>query len=100
MYDAATLAAEVAKRWPADVSFVEVRSHLEMGAERRWPDPAIERDTPCLPGLYSVEEMIGGVFHETSPIAIPMVRGYEGGDGILGCAAGGGPAGRLAFPAC
>jgi hypothetical protein len=68
--DAATIPAEVVKRWPIEVTFEETRAHLGVETQRQWSDLAIERETPCLPGLYSVVALLGQALHRAWPIAI------------------------------
>jgi hypothetical protein len=36
------------------VTFAEVRRHLGVETQRQWSDPAIERTTPALLGLFSL----------------------------------------------
>src|SRR6266566_8788071 len=42
------------KRWSLEVTFEESRAHLGLETQRQWSDPAIERSTPLLFGLYSL----------------------------------------------
>jgi len=58
------------------VTFEEARAHLGVETQRQWSDLAIERQTPCLLGLYSLVTLIGDVFHRRSPIAIRMASWY------------------------
>lgn len=74
--EAATIAAEFVRRWPIEVSFEEARAHLGVETQRQWSDRAIERETPCLLGLYSVVALIGEVLHRASPIAIRTASWY------------------------
>ena len=74
--EAATIAAEFVKRWPIEVTFEEARAHLGVETQRQWSDLAIERETPCLLGLYSVVALIGEVLHRASPIAIRTASWY------------------------
>lgn len=41
-------------RWQVEVTFAEMRAHLGMETQRQWSEPAIERTTPVLFGLFSV----------------------------------------------
>ena len=41
-------------RWPVEVTFHEVRTHLGVETQRQWPDLAILRTTPALLGLFSL----------------------------------------------
>lgn len=51
------------KRWPIEVTFEETRAHLGVETQRQWSDRAIERETPCLLGLYSVVALLGEALH-------------------------------------
>jgi len=42
------------KRWPMEVTFHEVRTHLGVETQRQWSDLAILRTTPALLGLFSL----------------------------------------------
>jgi hypothetical protein len=74
--DAAAIPAEVIKRWPIEVTFEESRAHLGVETQRQWSDLAIERQTPCLLGLYSVVALLGHALHRASPIAIRAAAWY------------------------
>ena len=96
--EAATIPVEVVKRWPIEVTFEESRDHLGVETQRQWSDRAIERETPCLLGLYSVVADAGrcpprGVA-DHDPVG-DLVS--EGGSDVRGCA-GCGPARMLGFP--
>jgi hypothetical protein len=43
-----------AMRWAVEVSFEETRRHLGVETQRQWSDPAIQRTTPLLLGLFSL----------------------------------------------
>ncbi len=73
---AASIPAEVVKRWPIEVTFEEARAHLGVETQRQWSDLAIERETPCLRGLYSVVALLGEALHRASPIAIRAAAWY------------------------
>jgi DDE superfamily endonuclease len=72
----AAIPAEFVKRWPIEVTFEEARAHLGVETQRQWSDLAIERQTPCLLGLYSLMALIGRALHESSPIAIRTAAWY------------------------
>jgi hypothetical protein len=74
--EAATIPAEVVKRWPIEVTFEETRAHLGVETQRRWSDLAIERETPCILGMYSVVALLGDALHKASPIAIRAAAWY------------------------
>jgi hypothetical protein len=72
----AAIPAEFVKRWSIEVTFEEARAHLGVETQRQWSDLAIERQTPCLLGLYSLVALIGRALHESSPIAIRTAAWY------------------------
>jgi DDE superfamily endonuclease len=72
----AEIPAEVVKRRPIEVTFEETRAHLGVETQRQWSDLAIERETPCLFGLYSLVALIGQALHQRSPIAIRTAAWY------------------------
>jgi hypothetical protein len=41
-------------RWQLEVTFQETRAHLGLETQRQWSDPAIQRTTPALLGLFSL----------------------------------------------
>lgn len=41
-------------RWPIEVTFEEVRTHLGMESQRQWSDKAIERETPSILASFSI----------------------------------------------
>ena len=41
------------QRWPVEVTFQEVRTHLGVETQRQWSAAAIARTTPVLLGLFS-----------------------------------------------
>jgi hypothetical protein len=73
---AASIVAEFVKRWPIEVTFEEARAHLGVETQRQWSDLAIERETPCLLGLYSVVALLGDALHKASPITIRATAWY------------------------
>ena len=72
----ASIPAEVVKRWPIEVTFEESRAHLGVETQRQWSDLAIERETPCLLGLYSLVALIGQALHQESPIPARTAAWY------------------------
>src|SRR4051794_1438499 len=65
-----------AKRWSVEVTFEESRAHLGIETQRQWSDRSIERETPCLLGLYSVVALLGEALHKASPIVIRVAAWY------------------------
>lgn len=51
------------RRWPMEVTFQEVRTHLGMDGQRQWNDKAIARTTPCLLGLFSLVTLMANQIH-------------------------------------
>ena len=45
-------------RWQLEVTFEEVRAHLGVETQRQWSDPAIQRTTPALFGLFSLVALL------------------------------------------
>lgn len=45
-------------RWPVEVTFQEVRTHLGVETQRQWSDQAIARTTPALLALYSLVTLL------------------------------------------
>ena len=74
--EAAAIPAEVVKRWPIEVTFEESRAHLGVETRRQGSDRAIERETPCLLGLYSAVARMGDNLHRASPIAVRAAAWY------------------------
>jgi hypothetical protein len=74
--EAASIPAEVVKRWPIEVTFEEARAHLGVETQRQWSDRAIERETPSLFGLYSLVALIGRSLQAASPVAIRTAAWY------------------------
>jgi len=60
----------VVMRWSVESTFEEARAHLGMETQRQWSDPAIQRTTPILLGLFSVVTWI--TFQLTQHEAIPI----------------------------
>jgi hypothetical protein len=56
--DPTWVVAQFAKRWTIEVTFEESRAHLGIETQRQWSDRSIERETPCLLGLYSVVALL------------------------------------------
>jgi hypothetical protein len=78
--DAASIVAGFVKRWPIEVTFEETRAHLGVETQRQWSDTAIEREMPCLLGLYSVVALLGEALHRASPITIRAAAWYAKGE--------------------
>ncbi len=59
------------RRWSIEVTFAEVRRHLGVETQRQWSDPAIDRTTPILLGLFSVITLWANQLYSSHA---PMVR--------------------------
>jgi hypothetical protein len=68
--------AEFIKRWPIETTFEESRAHLGIETQRQWSDLAIERETPCLFGLYSLVALLGQTLNQEHPVPIRMAAWY------------------------
>lgn len=73
---AASIVAEVIRRWPIATTFAEARAHLGIETQRQWSDRAITRETPCLFGVYSLVVVFGQALHQDHPIAIRTAAWY------------------------
>ncbi len=62
--------------WNIEVTFEESRAHLGVESQRQWSDLAIQRETPCLLGLYSLVVTFGRALHEELPIAVRTASWY------------------------
>jgi hypothetical protein len=74
---AEAIAAEFLKRWPIETTFEESRAHLGIETQRQWSDAAIERETPCLLGLYSVIALLGHGLSEAGTLPIRATAWYR-----------------------
>jgi hypothetical protein len=74
---AEAIAAEFLKRWPIETTFEESRAHLGIETQRQWSDAAIERETPCLFGLYSVIALLGRGLCEDGALPIRATAWYR-----------------------
>ena len=74
---AEAIVAEFLKRWPIETTFEESRAHLGIETQRPWSDAAIERETPCLFGLYSVIALLGHALREGSSLPARATAWYR-----------------------
>jgi DDE superfamily endonuclease len=65
------------KRWSLEVTFEEGRAHLGIETQRQWSDPAIERSTPLLFGLYSLVTLFGQALHPNGQIPVAQAAWYR-----------------------
>ena len=73
---AAELVEDFVKRWPIEVTYEESRAHLGVETQRQWSDLAIERSTPCLLGLYSLDTLLGHALHPDGKIPLQQAAWY------------------------
>lgn len=57
-------------RWPVDVTFHDVRTHLGVDTQRHWSDLAMVRTTPALFGLFSLVTLCAFHFLDGQPFPI------------------------------
>jgi len=74
---AEAIVAEFLKRWPIETTFEECRAHLGLETQRQWSDAAIERETPCLLGLYPVVALMGHARGAGSSLPIRAAAWYR-----------------------
>jgi hypothetical protein len=74
---AEAVVAEFLKRWPIETTFEESRAHLGIETQRQWSDLAIERETPCLLGLYSVVALLAHALHTDGEVPIRATAWYR-----------------------
>jgi DDE superfamily endonuclease len=74
---AEAIVAEFLKRWPIETTFEESRAHLGIETQRQWSDAAIERETPCLFGLYSVIALLGQALSQGSSLPVRATSWYR-----------------------
>lgn len=59
------------------MTFEEGRAHLGIETQRQWSDPAIERSTPLLFGLYSLVTLFGDALHPDGQISLAQAAWYR-----------------------
>jgi hypothetical protein len=72
----ATIIERFLKRWTIETTFEESRAHLGIETQRQWSDLAIERETPCLLGLYSVVTLIGAELTKEGQVLVQQTSWY------------------------
>ena len=73
---AASILAEVIRRWPLATAFEEARAHLGIETQRQGSDLAIVRETPCWFGLYSLVTLFGRALHQEHSLTIRTAAWY------------------------
>lgn len=75
--EAEAIVAEFLKRWPIEATFEESRAQLGVETQRQWSDLAIERETPCLLGLYSVVALLTRALHPDAAVPVRSTAWYR-----------------------
>ena len=63
-------------RWPMEVTFHEVRTHLGVETQRQWSDLAIVRTTPALLGLFSLVTLFAHHFLDGQAFPVRQAAWY------------------------
>jgi DDE superfamily endonuclease len=63
-------------RWPVEVTFHEVRTHLGVETQRHWSDLAILRTTPALLGLFSLVTIFAQQLLDEHPFPVRQAAWY------------------------
>jgi hypothetical protein len=64
-------------RWQIEVTFQEVRRHLELETQRQWLDLAVRRTTPALLGLFSVVTLFAHLRRRQAAVTFRRVAWYH-----------------------
>jgi len=72
-----SIVTDFMKRWSAEVTFEESRTHLGIETQRQWSDLAIERTTPCLFGLYSLIALLGHHLYPDGNVPLQQTTWYR-----------------------
>jgi hypothetical protein len=73
---APSIIADFVNRWPLEVTFEEVRTHLGLETQRQWTDLAIERTTPALLGLFSLIVVLAQALYPTGVLPLAQAAWY------------------------
>jgi hypothetical protein len=65
------------KHWALEVTFEESRAHLGVETQRQWSDPAIERSTPLVLGLYSLVALLGQALTSEGQMPVQQTAWYH-----------------------
>jgi hypothetical protein len=63
-------------RWPMEVTFHEVRTHLGVETQRQWSELAILRTTPALLGLFSLVTLFAHSLLDGQPFPVRQAAWY------------------------
>jgi hypothetical protein len=75
--DAVQIVTWFVKRWPMEVTFHEVRTHLGVETQRQWSDLAILRTTPALLGLFSLVTIFAQQLLDEQPLPLRQAAWYS-----------------------
>lgn len=64
-------------RWPVEVTFHEVRTHLGVETQRQWSELAILRTTPALLGLFSLVTLFAHQLLNDQPFPVRQAAWYS-----------------------
>jgi len=64
------------RRWPVEVTFHEVRTHLGVETQRQWADLSILRITPALLSLFSVVTLLANLYAQKQKLPIQQTAWY------------------------
>ena len=74
--DPAQILAWFVMRWPLEVTFHEVRTHLGVETQRQWSDLAIVRTTPALLALFSLVTIFAHQLLDEHPFPVRQAAWY------------------------
>lgn len=64
------------RRWPVEVTFHEVRTHLGVETQRQWADLSILRITPALLGLFSIVTLLANSHARRQKLPVQQTAWY------------------------
>lgn len=64
------------RRWQAEVTFHEVRTHLGVETQRQWADLSILRSTPALLGLFSIITLLANLHARKQKLPVQQTAWY------------------------
>jgi len=71
------IVSDFVKRWNIEVTFEESRAHLGIETQRQWSDPAIERTTPVLFGMFSLACLFVKGLHPDGKVPLYQAAWYR-----------------------
>lgn len=64
------------RRWQVEVTFHEVRTHLDVETQRQWADLSILRVTPTLLGLFSIVTLLANCHARKQKLPVQQTAWY------------------------